>query len=49
MSKKHNTKHHRSKSHYPERLRKRGLSRTPKMTYYADLMARPKREQEPSK
>ena len=37
MSRKHNTKHHRSKSRYGERLAKRGLSRAPKMSHYPDL------------
>jgi hypothetical protein len=26
VSRKHNTKHHRSRSHYPDRLRRRGVS-----------------------
>jgi hypothetical protein len=31
MSRKHNTKHARSKSNYPKRLAARGLTRTPEM------------------
>lgn len=31
MSRKHNTKHERGKSRYPLRLRKRGLTRAPKL------------------
>lgn len=37
MSRKHNTKHRRSRSRYPERLAARGLTRTPVMTHYSDL------------
>ena len=37
MARKYNTRHNRSKSRYPERLAKRGLSRAPKMTHYPDL------------
>lgn len=33
MARKHNTKHNRSRSKYPERLRKRGLSRPPADPY----------------
>jgi len=41
MSRKHNVKHDRSPSRYKDRLRKRGLSRTPTMTPYdADKLAR---------
>jgi hypothetical protein len=36
MSRKHNTKHHRSRSHYKERLAARGLRRSP-LTFYHDL------------
>lgn len=32
MSRKHNTKHNRSRSHYKDRLRARGLSKAPRMT-----------------
>lgn len=31
MARKHNTKHDRSRSHYPERLAARGLGKTPVM------------------
>lgn len=34
MSRKHNTKHHRSPSRYKERLEARGLHRTPEMADY---------------
>jgi len=34
MSRKHNTRHERSRSRYKERLASRGLSRTPPMTHY---------------
>lgn len=46
MSRKHNTKHQRSRSHYKDRLVARGLSRTPLMTRYdaAILQACQKRE-----
>jgi hypothetical protein len=37
MSRKHNTKHARSRSHYKDRLAARGLGRTPRMTHYGDL------------
>lgn len=37
MSRKHHTKHSRSRSRYKERLARRGLSRTPRMTHYPDL------------
>lgn len=33
MARKHNTKHQRSVSHYPERLRARGENRTPVMRW----------------
>lgn len=33
MARKHNTKHNRSRSRYPERLAKRGLSRPPHDPY----------------
>lgn len=33
MSRKHNTRHRRSRSNYPNRLADRGLSRTPTMTW----------------
>ena len=37
MARKHNCKHNRTRSHYKERLAARGLSRTPRMTFYKDL------------
>ncbi len=33
MARKHNTKHNRSASNYPQRLADRGLSRTPVMKW----------------
>lgn len=33
MARKHNTKHRRGQSRYPDRLRARGLSRTPLMRW----------------
>jgi len=40
MSRKHNTRHDRSKSHYKERLEARGLSRAPAMTVYDQAKAK---------
>lgn len=34
MPRKHNTRHNRGRSRYPQRLAARGLSRTPEMTPY---------------
>lgn len=39
-SRKHHTKHNRSKSNYPKRLRARGLSTSPRMTPLEDLRRR---------
>ena len=39
MSRKHNTRHDRSKSRYPERLRARGLGRSPRQPRLSDLRA----------
>jgi hypothetical protein len=35
MSRKHNAKHSRSRSHYKDRLAARGLGKTPTMRKYA--------------
>lgn len=40
MSGKHNTKHYRGQSNYPQRLLDRGLSRTPEMPSLETLRKR---------
>lgn len=44
MSRKHNTVHNRSASHYPERLSARGLSRAPEMPTLEWLQAKAARQ-----
>lgn len=45
MSRKHNTQHpERGRSHYPERLAKRGLTKTPTMPTLDYLRAKQERE-----
>lgn len=45
MSGKHNTKHYRSQSNYPQRLVDRGLSRAPEMPSLETLRKRQRAEE----